>query len=42
MELLQRRKALPDMLVISGGPSMLHFSHYSIACTWVKEQGSKG
>jgi hypothetical protein len=34
-ELLRRRKALPETFVLSGGQSMLHFSHYSIACRWV-------
>jgi hypothetical protein len=34
-DLLRRRKALPETFVLSGGRSMLHFSHYSIPCRWV-------
>ena len=34
-DLLRRRKALPETFVLSGGQSMLHFSHYSIPCRWV-------
>src|SRR5687768_9381515 len=34
-DLLRRRNALPEAFVLSGGQSMLHFSHYSIPCRWV-------
>ena len=34
-DLLRRRKVLPETFVLSGGQSMLHFSHYSIPCRWV-------
>ena len=33
-DLLRRGKALPENFVLSGGKSMLHFSHYSIPCSW--------
>ena len=34
-DLLRLRKALPETFVLSGGESMLHFSHYSIPCRWM-------
>jgi hypothetical protein len=41
-ELVRRRKALPETFVLSGGQSMLHFSHYSIPCRWVDSRKDLG
>ena len=34
-DLLRRRKALPELLVLSGSDSHLHFSHYAVPCSWL-------
>lgn len=34
-DLLRRRKALPELLVLSGSDSHVHFSHYAVPCAWL-------
>ena len=34
-DLLRRRKVLPEVMVLHASESHLHFSHYSVPCSWV-------
>ena len=40
-DLLRRRTVLPERVVLTGTESHVHFSHYSIPCSWVAKTVSK-
>ena len=41
-DLLSRRAAFSDKVVVAGTDSHVHFSHYSIPCTWTASRNPKG